>query len=96
MPPPDLRATAAAIDHVPRETIHGSVAGLGGLCVALEGFGPLAAIGDRVRLRCGWDNSAENQPAPGGVRQPPRDVTYGEKTSDEMCIGTLALLDLGF
>lgn len=48
--PPDLRATAAAIDHLPRETIHGSVAGLGGLCVALEGFGPLAAIGDRVRL----------------------------------------------
>jgi hypothetical protein len=55
-----------------------------------------AATGDRVRLRCGWDNSAENQPALGGTRLPPRDVTYGEKTSDEMCIGTLALLDLGF
>ncbi len=48
--PPDLRATAAAIDQLPRETIHGSVAGMGGLCVTLEGFGPLAAIGDRVRL----------------------------------------------
>jgi len=55
-----------------------------------------AAAGDHVRLRCTWDNSAENQPALGGMRQPPRDVTYGEKTSDEMCIGTLALLDIGY
>lgn len=55
-----------------------------------------AAAGDKVQLRCEFDNSAENQPALGGTRQPPRDVTYGEKTSDEMCIGTLALLDLGF
>ena len=55
-----------------------------------------AAAGDHVRLRCSWDNSAENQPAPDGTRQPPRDVTYGEKTTDEMCLGTLALLDFGF
>ncbi len=55
-----------------------------------------AGVGDKVQLRCEFDNSVENQPALGGTRQPPRDVTYGEKTSDEMCIGTLALLDLGF
>ena len=55
-----------------------------------------AATGDRVRLSCKWDNSAENQPALDGTRPPSRDVTYGEKTSDEMCIGTLALLDYGF
>ena len=47
---PDLLATASAIDLLPREVVHGSVAGLGGLGVTLEGFGPLAAIGDRVRL----------------------------------------------
>jgi flagellum-specific ATP synthase len=45
-----MRATAAALDLLPRETLHGTVAGLGGLAVTLEGFGPLAAIGDRVRL----------------------------------------------
>jgi hypothetical protein len=55
-----------------------------------------AATGDQVRVSCNWDNSAENQPALDGTRLPPRDVTYGEKTSDEMCIGTLALLDLPY
>jgi hypothetical protein len=55
-----------------------------------------AATGDKVTVSCNWDNSAENQPALGGMQQPPRDVGYGEKTSDEMCIGTLALLDLPF
>jgi flagellum-specific ATP synthase len=47
---PDLRAAAAALDLLPREAVHGTVTGLGGLTVTLEGFGPLAAIGDRVRL----------------------------------------------
>lgn len=55
-----------------------------------------AAAGDRVRLTCEWDNSFANQPRSGGTQQLPRDVTYGEKTTDEMCIGTLALLNLPF
>ncbi|WP_198376817.1 FliI/YscN family ATPase [Neoroseomonas rubea] len=50
MPRPDLAATAAALDLLPREVVTGTVTGLGGLAVTLEGFGPLAAIGDRVRL----------------------------------------------
>lgn len=48
--PPDFAAAAAALDLFPRETVAGTVTALGGLAVTLEGFGPLAAIGDRVRL----------------------------------------------
>lgn len=55
-----------------------------------------AAPGDQIEVRCEWDNSAANQPAFDGMPQPPRDVTYGERTTDEMCIGTLALLDFPF
>lgn len=55
-----------------------------------------AAPGDKIEVRCEWDNSAANQPALDGMPQPPRDVSYGERTTDEMCIGTLALLDLPF
>lgn len=33
---------------------------------------------------------------PGSDRPPPRDVRYGEKTTDEMGIGTLALLGLPY
>jgi hypothetical protein len=52
-----------------------------------------AAAGDRIRLTCEWDNSFANQPVVDGMQQMPRDVTYGEKTTDEMCIGTLSLLN---
>jgi hypothetical protein len=55
-----------------------------------------AAPGDKVQVTCEWDNSAANQPAIGGPPPPPHDVYFGEKTSDEMCIGTLALLDIPF
>jgi flagellum-specific ATP synthase len=47
---PDFAAAAAALELLPREAVHGTVTGLGGLAVTVEGFGPLAAIGDRVRL----------------------------------------------
>lgn len=40
------------------------------------------AAGDRLRLRCTWDNSAPNQT--GG--SPPIDVEWGEGTGDEMCL----------
>ncbi|MBR0674229.1 flagellum-specific ATP synthase FliI, partial [Roseomonas soli] len=58
---PDFTATAAALDFLPREAVRGTVTGLGGLAVTLEGFGPLAAIGDRVRLEapCGAPVLAE-------------------------------------
>jgi hypothetical protein len=53
-----------------------------------------AAAGDRVRVTCEWDNSREHQPTVDGVRMEPRDVRFGEKSTDEMCIGTLALTSL--
>jgi hypothetical protein len=45
--------------------------------------------GDRLRIECHWDNSAANQPIVDGVQQPPHDVTWGEGTGDEMCLGLL-------
>ena len=49
--------------------------------------------GDRVEMTCVWDNSPENQPVVGGVKQTPRDVTWGEGTLDEMCLGGVTLTD---
>ena len=43
--------------------------------------------GDQLRLTCTWDNTAENQP----TDAPPRDVTWGDGTYDEMCLGILYL-----
>jgi hypothetical protein len=45
--------------------------------------------GDRLNVRCQWDNSAEAQPIIGGVKQTPRDVQWGEGTGDEMCLGVM-------
>ncbi len=55
-----------------------------------------AAPGDKIQVTCEWDNSAANQPAINGPPPAPMDVHYGERTSDEMCLGTLALIDLPF
>ncbi|MBX3190552.1 MAG: hypothetical protein KF819_26360 [Labilithrix sp.] len=52
-----------------------------------------AKVGERVKVTCEWDNSVEGQPFVDGKRQPPRLVTYGEGTADEMCIGTLAVMN---
>jgi hypothetical protein len=41
---------------------------------------------DEVSIKCVYDNSAANQPFVDGVQQAPRDVTWGESTSDEMCL----------
>lgn len=41
---------------------------------------------DKVRVSCTFDNSAENQAVVNGVKQPPRDVTWGEGSFDEMCL----------
>ncbi|WP_437563234.1 monooxygenase [Sorangium sp. So ce542] len=43
--------------------------------------------GDRLRIECRYDNSAENQPFVKGVRMPPEDLEWGEGTNDEMCLG---------
>jgi hypothetical protein len=45
--------------------------------------------GDRLGIECRWDNSLENQPSIDGQRQVPRDVEWGEGTTDEMCLAAL-------
>ncbi len=40
--------------------------------------------GDRLRITCDFDNSADN---PNQHSDPPRDVSFGEGTTDEMCFG---------
>jgi hypothetical protein len=37
-------------------------------------------------VECHYDNSPGNQPVVDGQRLPPRDVTWGEGTHDEMCL----------
>jgi hypothetical protein len=43
--------------------------------------------GDRVRIRCTWDNAQANQPWVNGMQSAPQTVIYGEGTNDEMCLG---------
>jgi hypothetical protein len=42
--------------------------------------------GDTLRLRCEYDNSAANQMVVNGLPREPRDVRWGEQTTDEMCL----------
>lgn len=43
--------------------------------------------GDLIELECHWDNTAENQPPlPDGTIPPPRFVSWGDQTRDEMCL----------
>jgi hypothetical protein len=50
---------------------------------------PLALpFGTRIDLAARYDNSAEN---PENPNQPPRDVGWGENTTDEMCIAFLGI-----
>jgi hypothetical protein len=44
---------------------------------------------DTIVLECEFDNSVENQPLQDGVRMPPRDLRWGEGTTDEMCLNFL-------
>lgn len=52
---------------------------------------PIAVnVGDQVEVSCTFDNSQANQPVGAdGTQQAPRDVNWGENTSDEMCLGIL-------
>lgn len=43
--------------------------------------------GQKLVVSCEWDNSPENQLIIDGKLQPPQDVTWGEGTNDEMCLG---------
>lgn len=45
-----------------------------------------AKKGDRIKVRCTYDNSAANQPVVNGTKKAPEDVTWGEGTLDEMCL----------
>lgn len=51
------------------------------------------APGESVRLDCWYDNSAANQPVVNGTQLEPREVTWGEGTLDEMCLGYLSLVE---
>lgn len=57
-----------------------------------EGEEVIVNPGDRFRLTCVYDNSAENQPVVNGERLTPRDVTWGEGTLDEMCLNFITLV----
>jgi hypothetical protein len=46
----------------------------------------LLAAGDELWLECEWDNSADNQPVIQGEQIEPRDVGWGDGTTDEMCL----------
>lgn len=43
--------------------------------------------GDSLGIKCTWDNTPANQPVINGKKQKPVDVTWGEGTQDEMCLG---------
>jgi hypothetical protein len=45
--------------------------------------------GDQLRIECHWDNSAAKQPVIDGQVSEPRDLNWGEGTTDEMCVGFL-------
>lgn len=50
--------------------------------------------GEELLLECHWDNSAAGQPWVDGVQGTPKDVTWGEGTSDEMCVSFLYITPL--
>jgi len=41
---------------------------------------------DLITVECHWDNSPANQPIIGGTQQISKDVSWGEGTSEEMCV----------
>jgi mono/diheme cytochrome c family protein len=52
-----------------------------------------ANVGDTIRVRCTYDNSAIKQPLVNGRLLKPRYVLWGEGTTDEMCLGLLQAAD---
>jgi bile acid transporter len=49
----------------------------------------LISPGDVIEMQCRYDNSQANQPTYQGKQQAPRNVNWGENTTDEMCLGIL-------
>jgi hypothetical protein len=49
--------------------------------------------GDRLQTTCVWDNSATHQPIVNGQVQQPKDVRFGEGSTDEMCLAGFTLTD---
>ncbi len=49
--------------------------------------------GEQVKMTCTWDNSASHQPIINGVQGVPKDVWWGESTSDEMCLSYLSIVE---
>jgi hypothetical protein len=50
--------------------------------------------GDRLRVECEFDNTAENQAVINGELQRPRDVDFGEGSYDEMCVAAFYVTGL--
>jgi hypothetical protein len=46
---------------------------------------------DELYVECHFDNTAANQITVNDVRLPPRDVAWGDKTTDEMCLGNVLI-----
>lgn len=46
----------------------------------------LVQSGAKIDLTCGYDNSPANQPEVNGEQQTSQDVTWGESSTDEMCL----------
>lgn len=50
--------------------------------------------GDQLYVECHFDNTAEHQTVVNGERLLPRDVNWGEGTTDEMCLGNVLVTPL--
>jgi hypothetical protein len=46
---------------------------------------------DQLYVECHYDNSAEHQLVVDGERLTPREVNWGERTTDEMCLGNVLI-----
>lgn len=44
-----------------------------------------------MRVSCKFDNSTADRPVIGTKRLTPRDVLWGDDTTDEMCLGMLSV-----
>ncbi len=50
--------------------------------------------GDQLGIECHWDNTAENQQWVGNTQLDPVDQSWGEGTTDEMCVGFFYVVPL--
>lgn len=53
----------------------------------------LFGSGDVWHIECEWDNSQENQPVIGGVQRQTSDIAWGTSLDQEMCRGSLRIVD---